>query len=60
MSRFFSLSLTSIGFVGVAVFVFVNIRPPTRLIRPPIRLIRQQIRLIRPPIRLIRSPIRLD
>ena len=49
----------AIGFMGVAVFVFVNIRPLIRLIRPLIRLIRPQIRLIKPQIRLNRPQIRL-
>ena len=49
-------TLTSIGFVGVVVFVFVNIRPPIRTIRPLIRPTRPQIRLNRPPIRPRKFP----
>ena len=49
----------AIGFVGVAVFVFVNIRPQIRMFKPLIRLIRPLIRLIRPLLRLIRPLIKL-
>ena len=56
MSHFYLIPLApapnhiegAIGFVGVAVFVFVNIRTLIRLIKPLIRLIRPQIRPIRP------------